>query len=55
MLSWLSFLKLKELLAHGISRFTKICKFQKNLYANLRFLNNYGLIISVKTNKKAYV
>ncbi len=55
MSSWLAFLKLKGLLASEISKFTKICKFQKNLYANLRLLNDYGLIISIKTKKKAYV
>ncbi len=38
-----------------ISKFTKILKFQKNLYANLRLLNDYGLIIPIKTNKTAYV
>ncbi len=54
MSSWLPFLKLKGLLAPEISKFTKICKFQKNLYANLRLLNDHELIISVKTNKKAY-
>ncbi len=52
MSSWLLFLKLKRLLAPEISKFTKIHKFQKHLYANLRLLNDYGLIISVKTNKK---
>ncbi len=46
--------KLKWLLAHEISKFMKIRKFQKKLYANLRLLNVYELIIS-KTNKKAYV
>ncbi len=43
--SWLPFLKLKELLSPEISKFTKICKFQKNWYANLRLLNDYALII----------
>ncbi len=52
MSSWLSFLKLKGLLALEISKFTKICKFQKNVYTNLRLLNDYGLIIPIKTNKK---
>ncbi len=47
--------KLKGLLALEISKFTKICKFQKNLYANLKLLNDYGWIILIKTNKKAYV
>ncbi len=55
MSSWLPFLKLKGLLAPEITKFTNICKFQKNLYANLRLLNDYGLIISIKTNKKAHV
>ncbi len=55
MSSWLPFLKLKRLLAPEIYKFTKICTFQKSLYANLRLLNDYGLIISIKTNKKAYV
>ncbi len=55
MSSWLPFLKSKRLLAPEISEFTKIRKFQKNLYANLRLLNDYGLIISTKTNKQAYV
>ncbi len=55
MSSWLPFLKLKGLLAPEIFKFTKIRKFQKNLFANLRLLNDYGLIISIKTNKKAYV
>ncbi len=54
MSSWLPFLKLKGLLAPEISKFTKIRKFQNNLIANLRLLNDYGLIISIKTNKKAY-
>ncbi len=35
--------------------FTKLRKFQKNLYANLKLLNYYGSIIPIKTNKKAYV
>ncbi len=55
MLIWLPFLKLKGLLAPEIFQFTKFRKFQTNLYENLRFLNDYGLIISIKTNKKAYV
>ncbi len=54
-LSWLPFLKLKGLLTPEISKFTKICKFHNNLYANLKLLNDYGLIISIKTDKKAYV
>ncbi len=37
------------------SKFTKICKLKKNLFANLRSPNDYGLIISIKANKKAYV
>ncbi len=53
MSSWLPFLKLKELLlALETSKFTKICKFQKNLFANLRLLNDYGLIISIRRTKK---
>ncbi len=55
MSSWLPFLKLKGLLAPEISKFTKIRKFQKNLYANLRLQNDYGLIMSIKMNKNAYV
>ncbi len=55
MSSWLPFLKLKGLLIPEISKFTKLRKFQKNVYANLRLLNDYGLIISIKMNKKAYV
>ncbi len=55
MSSWLPFLKLKGLLAPEISKFTKIRKFQTNFYANLRLLNDYGLIISIKTNEKVYV
>ncbi len=39
--------KLKGLLA--------IRKFQKHLYANLRILNDYGLIMPIKTNEKAYM
>ncbi len=42
-------LEIEGLLAPEISKFTKIRKFQKNLYANLRLLNDYGLIISIKT------
>ncbi len=48
MSSWLPFLKLKGLLIFEISKLTK------NLFANLRLLNDCGLIISFKTNKKAY-
>ncbi len=55
MLSSFPFLKLKGLLAPKISKFTKICKFQKKLYANLRLLNDYGLIISIQANKEACV
>ncbi len=55
MLSWLSFLKLKGQLAPKISKITKIRKFQKNLFVNLRLLNDYELMISIKTNKKSYV
>ncbi len=55
MSSWLPILKLKGLLTPEISKFTKIRKLQKKLYANLRLLNDYRLIISIKTNKKAYV
>ncbi len=50
--SWLPFLKLKGLLASEISKFTKMCIFQKNLFANLRLLNDNGLIISIKRTKK---
>ncbi len=46
--------KLKGLLAPEISKFMKIRKLQNNLYAKSRLLNDYGLIISIKTNKKAY-
>ncbi len=54
--SWLPFWKLKGLLGPKISKFTKIREFQKNLFANLRLLlNDYGLIISIKTNRKAYL
>ncbi len=49
MSSWLPSLKLKGLLA------PKIFKFRKNLYVNLRLLKDYGLILSIMTNKKAYV
>ncbi len=52
MSSWLPFVKLKALLALEIFKFTKICKFQKNLFASLRLLNDYGLIISIKTTEK---
>ncbi len=55
MSSYLPFLELKGILALEISKFTKIRKFQKNLYANLRLLNDYGLIISSKRNKKVYM
>ncbi len=55
MLSWLPFFKLKELLAPEISKFTKIRRFQKNLYANFGSLNDYELIISIKINKKVFV
>ncbi len=55
MSSWLPFLKLKGPLDPEISKFTKICKFQKNVYANQRLLNDYGLIITIKMNKEAYV
>ncbi len=55
MSSRLPFLKLKSLLAPKISKFTKTRKFQKKLYANWRLLNDYELIISIKTNKKGYV
>ncbi len=41
------FLKFKRLLAPEISQFTKVHKFQENFYANLRLLNDYGLIISI--------
>ncbi len=41
--------------APGMSKFTKIREFQTNVYANLRLLNDYGLIISIRTNKIAYV
>ncbi len=34
--------------------FTKI-RALKKLYANMRSLNDYGLIISIKANKKAHV
>ncbi len=47
--------KLKGLLAPEISKFTKIHEFQKNVYAKLRLLSDYELIIPIKTNKKAYV
>ncbi len=47
--------EIEGLLALEISKFTKICKFQKKLYAHLRLLNDCGLIISIKTNKKTYV
>ncbi len=47
--------KIEGLLALEISKFMKICKFQKNLYASLRLLNDYGLIILIKTKKEAYV
>ncbi len=50
--SWLSFLKLKRLLAPEISKFTKIRKFQKNLFVNLRLLNDHGLIISLRRTRK---
>ncbi len=46
--------ELKRLLAPEISKFTKLCKFKKNVYANLKLLNDYGLIILNKPNKKAY-
>ncbi len=52
---WVVILEIEGLPASEISKFTKICKFQKNSYANLRLLNDYGLIISIKTNKRAYV
>ncbi len=52
MSSWLSFLKMKEILPSEISKFTKICKFQKNLFTYWRLLNDYGLIISIKITKK---
>ncbi len=55
MSSWLPFLKLKGLLAPEICKFTKIRKFKKNLYVNLKLLNDYGMIISIKMNKKAYM
>ncbi len=55
MSSLLPFLKLKGLLAPKISKFTKICKFQKKLYANLRLLKDYGLVIPIKMNRKVYV
>ncbi len=45
--SWLSFLKLKGLLVLEISKFRKIRKFQKKLFANSRLLNDYGLIITI--------
>ncbi len=38
-----------------ISKSTTIHKFQKNLYASLRLLNDHGLIISIKMSKKADV
>ncbi len=47
--------KLKGLLAPEISKFTKIRKFQKNLYANLKLLSDYGLIIPIKKDKEVYV
>ncbi len=46
--------KLKELLAPEISKFTKLIKLQKNLSANWKLLNDFRLIILIKTNKKAY-
>ncbi len=49
MASWLPSFKLKGSLAPEISKFTKI---SKNVYANLTLLNDYGLIISIKTIKK---
>ncbi len=55
MSSWLPFLKLKGLLAPEIFKLTIIRKFQKNVFSNLRLLNNYGLIISIKTNEKAFM
>ncbi len=36
-------------------KFTKICELKKKLFANLKSLNDYGLIISIQSNKKAYV
>ncbi len=55
MLSWLPFLKLKGLLAAENPNFQKFVYLKNTLYANLRSLNDYGLIISIKANKKAYV
>ncbi len=36
-------IKIQRLLATEIYEFTKICKFQKQLNANLRLLNDYSL------------
>ncbi len=55
MLSWFTFLKLKELLAPENPNLQKFVNKIKKLYANLRSLNDFGLIISIKANKKGYV
>ncbi len=47
--------KIEGLLAAEIFKVTKIRKFQKNVYANLKLLNDYGLMILIRANKKAYV
>ncbi len=47
--------KLKGQPAHEISKITNFCKFQENLYTNLGLLNDYGLRIPTKTNKKTYM
>ncbi len=52
MSSWFPFLKSK---GYWLLKYPKIRKFQKNLFANLRLLNDYELIISIKMNKKAYM
>ncbi len=45
----MSIVEIEGALAPETSKFTKVLKFQKNVYANLRLLNTYGLIISIKT------